>query len=260
MEPLWQASEGEKFLIISSGTITAPNGQGVISMNPGAHQIAFGSPNPDNQQLPAPMIPMDGSNNGMGNMPFVNCDGVGDCSDTVEAQWNFGNNAANDLMSFQFEVLVPGGTFGFSFDFAYFSAEFPEWVDTTFNDIFLPWSNSEAYTGNLCFVNDQPCTVTALCNNDDTCPDLQFCDALGCANVAGNELQNTGFDTVGGSTGWYNAKAQAVPDEVLQLTWAVFDMGDQILDTAVILDNWRWDCEGCVPNEVMGCGIEPDPQ
>ena len=38
-----------------------------------------------------------------------------------------------------------------------------------------------------------------------------------------------------------------------------FPDGVFIEDTAVILDNWRWDCEGCVPSEVMGCGIEPTP-
>jgi hypothetical protein len=217
--------------------------------------------NPDGEPLPAPASPIDGSNNGAGNTPFVNCDGINDCSDTLEGQWNFGGGSANDLLWFQFELDVPGGTHGFTFDFAYFSVEFPEYVNTTFNDIFLVWSTSETYTGNLCFVNDEPCTVTALCNGDASCPNLAYCnDDFNCANPPSAELANTGFQTAGGGTGWYQAKASAEPLETLQLTWALFDMGDTAFDTVVLVDNFKWDCEGCVPNEVMGCGIDPDPQ
>jgi hypothetical protein len=241
-EPLWSAHEGEQFLIISSGHIDAPDENGVITMAAGVHDGGINSANQDDKPLPAPMSPFEGSDGGNGGTPFVDCDGINDCSDTLLAQWNAGGDAANDLLWFQFEVVVPGGTHGFSFDFVYFSAEFPEWVNTTFNDIFVVWSNSETYTGNLCFVNDQPCTVTALWPADFASP--------------APELDGTGFEQ-SAATNWYEAKASAEPGEVLQLTWAVFDMGDTAWDTAVILDNWHWDCEGCVPSEVMGCGIDP---
>ena len=261
-EPLWSAREGEQMLIISTGAISAPNGQGVVTMAAGTHQGGLDNGNPDGQNLPAPMLPSDGGQGG----PFVNCDGVGDCSNTLETQWNAGGNEANDLLWMQFDTAVPVGTNGFSFDFAYFSAEFPEYVATEFNDIFLAWSASETYTGNLCFINDQPCTVTALCDGDATCPNLAYCDDSAnfffaqCANlVANNELAGTGFDGVGGATGWFTASGSAAPGEDLQLTFGLFDMGDSIYDTAVLLDNWQWDCEGCVPSEVMGCGIEPTP-
>ena len=252
--PLWGPREGEQMLIISTGAISAPNNQGVVTMAAGIHEGGVNNGNPDGGQLPAPMSPNDGGQGG----PFVNCDGVGDCSNTLEGQWDFGGGQANDLLWMQFDTEVPGGTNGFSFDFAYFSAEFPEWVDTAFNDIFLAWSASETYTGNLCFINDQPCTVTSLCDSDGSCPDLAYCDDLfGCANPANGELAGTGFDGVGGATGWFTAQGSAAPLETLQLTFAVFDMTDSIYDTAVLLDNWHWDCEGCVPSEVMGCGIEP---
>jgi hypothetical protein len=254
-EPLWSPREGDQMLIISTGAITAPV-NGVVTMAAGAHQNNdVDNGNPGNQQLPAPMSPVDG---GIGG-PFMNCDGIGDCSNTIEAQWDLGNNAANDLLWMQFDTAVPGGTNGFSFDFAYFSAEFPEWVNFSYNDMFLAWSTSETYTGNLCFINDQPCTVTALCDGNAACPALAYCDVGTCANVAGNELAGTGFDGVGGSTGWFTANGSAEPGEDLQLTFAIFDMGDSVWDSAVILDNFRWDCEGCVPSEVMGCGIEPTP-
>ena len=260
-QPLWGPTEGEQFLIISTGNIAAPNANGVITMSNGSHQMGVNNANPDNQQLPAPINVSNGSNNGQGGTPFINCNGVGDCSDSLQAQWSSGGSAANDLLWFRFEVDVPGDTHGFEFDFAYFSAEFPEYVNTLFNDIFLVWSDSETYTGNLCFVDDQPCTVTALWPVQHQ------------GNAAA--LAGTGFphcpggitflcdltsSWTGGGTGWYTAKASAQPHETLQLTWAVFDMGDSLWDTAVILDNWRWDCQGCVPSEVNPCGIRPIPQ
>jgi hypothetical protein len=230
-EAIWSPTEGDNFLVLSSGQVGTPNASGALPAQGGDN-----SGNPDGKPLPAPMTATSGS----GAAPFVGCDGVGDCSDSLAGQWAAGGGAANDLIWFQFASQVPGGTHGFSIDFAYFSEEFPEWVGTTFNDMFVVWSNSETYTGNLCFVDDQPCTVTALWPT-------QYQN-----NAA--ELAGTGFGFDGG-TGWFQIKGSAEPLELLQLSFAVFDMGDTILDTYVILDNFQWDCEGCTPTEVNPCGV-----
>jgi hypothetical protein len=34
---------------------------------------------------------------------------------------------------------------------AFFSSEYPEFVGEKFNDMFIGWSTSEAYTGNVTF-------------------------------------------------------------------------------------------------------------
>jgi hypothetical protein len=244
-EPTWGSREGDAFLVISSGRFNNPDADGVLTMPVGAHQTGVDNGNAGGSGLPAPVSPFSGSNGGAGGTPFLNCDEVNDCSDSLLAQWNQGGGDANDMMWFQFEAPVPGGTHGWSIDFAYFSAEFPEWVGTTFNDIFLIWSSSETYTGNICFVNDQPCTVTALW------PVLY--------QEAAPELAGTGFDgNTSGSTGWFQAKGSAAPGELLQLTFAVFDMGDSSWDTAVVIDHFQWDCEGCAGSEVEPCiGIDP---
>jgi hypothetical protein len=251
-EPAWGPREGEQFLIITTGHLPEPDESGVITLDQGSTQSGTSNDNPNDQPLPSPMSALVGSANGNGGTPFVDCDAVNDCSDSLQDQWALGNNRANDLLWFQFSLPVPGGTHGFSFDFAYFSAEFPEFVDTSFNDVFAVWSSSESYTGNLCFVNDQPCTVTALANA------VQF-------EGEDPELVGTGFEgisygttPIAQSTGWFAAKGSAQPNEVLQLTFALFDMGDSIYDTTVILDNFQWDCKGCVPTEVDPCiGIDP---
>ena len=146
-------------LALSTGTLPRPDAQGRLIQAPGN---GGDNDNPDAVQLPPPLTPEMGSNEGEGGTPFEDCDGVGDCSDSLRAQWEAGQAEANDLLWLQFEMVAPAGTYGFSFDFAFFSAEFPEYVGSEFNDVFVAWSSSESYTGNLCFVNDQPCTVTAL--------------------------------------------------------------------------------------------------
>ncbi|WP_434415111.1 hypothetical protein [Nannocystis pusilla] len=70
-------------------------------------------------------------------------------------------------------------------------------------------------------------------------------------------LAGTGYIRDGGATGWYRATGGVRPGETFSLTFAVFDMGDSFYDTTAILDNWAWDCQGCLPNEALGCGIAP---
>jgi hypothetical protein len=245
-EPIWSPTEGEQFLMISTGRIADPDENGIVTMT-SPNSTTNSNPN---GPLPAPMTAAYGSNNGAGGTPFVDCDGIGDCSDSLQAQWAQGGSLARDLLWFQFELDVPGGTHGFTFDFVYFSREFPVFIGGTFNDMFIAWSNSESYTGNLCFVDDQPCTVTGLGVSSANPQQTYKSNAP--------ELAGTGFEP-NGATDWYTAKASAVPGETLQLTWAIFDMGDTIYDTTVIIDNFRWDCEGCVPSEINPCGITPIP-
>ena len=71
------------------------------------------------------------------------------------------------------------------------------------------------------------------------------------------ELADTGFASNAGGTGWFTAKGSAAPLETFSLTFTIFDKSDTILDTLALIDNWRWDCMGCVPSEVDSCGIQP---
>jgi hypothetical protein len=232
-DPMWAAHEGDTMLMLSSGNTWEPDADGWLLQD---YLTEDATGNPSNKPMPAPMSPAQGS----GGVAFTDCDGVNDCSDSLASQWAAGGSAANDLIWFQFAAPVPAGTHGFSIDFAYFSEEFPEWVGTTFNDMFVVWSNSETYTGNLCFVDGEPCTVTTLWPT-------QF--------QAGNPaLNQTGY-SADAATGWFQIKGSAAPLELLQLTFAVFDMGDEGWDTAVLLDRFAWDCEGCTPSEVNPCGV-----
>ncbi|WAS98749.1 choice-of-anchor L domain-containing protein [Nannocystis punicea] len=258
-QPFWGSREGDKVLLISSGLLPPPNGQGAVIVPDGDvfNDVAVGG-QWDSDSMPPPMTAVNGSPDPMG---FTNCDGTNDCSNTIAAQWALGGGDAEDKMWFGFEVTSPaianGQTAdanGYTFDFAYFSAEFPEWVDTDYNDIFVVWQSSEDYTGNVTFINGQPLTVTALWPIEFQ-GECEFFDP----NCQGSDphLQGTGLVNEGGATGWYKATGGVKPGETFSLTFAIFDMGDSSYDTTAILDNWSWDCEGCVPNEVDDCGIAP---
>jgi len=247
-QPFWNSREGDKVLLISSGLLPPPNPQGAVIVADGDvyNDVAFGGVW-DSDVMPPPMSPNQGSPDPMG---YTNCDGTNDCSNTIFDQWVLGTGDPEDKMWFSFDVTAPAiangqiaDAKGYTFDFAYFSAEFPEWVGDEFNDIFVVWQSSEDYTGNVTFINGQPLTVTALWPIDYQSFDVH--------------LQGTGHINDGGATGWYKATSGVKPGEQFTLAFAIFDMGDSTYDTTAIIDNWSWDCEGCVPNEVDDCGIAP---
>lgn len=264
-KPFWGPREGEKLLMISSGLLPPANGQGAIIIPDGdVYGDTFESFNDqapwDNNTMPPPMQPQKGSPDPMG---YTNCDGTNDCSNTIFDQWTLGGGDAEDKMWFGFQLTAPAiangdavDANGYTFDFAYFSAEFPEYVDSGFNDIFVVWQDSEDYTGNVTFIDGQPMTVTALWPIDFEGDCDTFSDPF-CNPPADPHLAGTGHIYDGGATGWYKATGGVKPGETFTLTFGVFDMGDSSFDTTALLDNWQWDCEGCVPSEVMSCGIDP---
>ncbi|KIG18982.1 Endo-1,4-beta-xylanase A precursor [Enhygromyxa salina] len=233
-------------LILSTGLVAQANGQGVVTEANGSQDGNGENGNQDGGGLPAPLSANRGSNNGLGGTPFMDCDLVNDCSDSLHQHWNVnGWNNPNDKLWMQMDLTVPAETEGYIFDFAYFSSEFPTYYNTQYNDLFIAWSTSESYTGNITFVNDAPLTITSLENANA----FQY-------KANAPQLAGTGFEGHAG-TGWFVARGSATPGEVFQLTFFIADMADSILATGVLLDNFRWECEGCIPSEVNSCGIQP---
>ncbi len=263
---LYSPREGDTFLMVSTGTISAPNNQGVVT-EAGNSQVNQGDNGnadvPDS--MPAPLSDEVGSKNGMGGTPFLQCDGVNDCSDTLFHQWNeVATGNPNDKLFFRFNTTVPAGTFGYTFDFVFCSAEWPVWVGSQYNDMFIVWQSDptpddpnadppvDAYTGNVTFVPDPndpdaglPLTITAL----DT-----YYDGPG-YSLQEPQLVGTGFETHACSD-WFTAKGGVQPGANLDIGFFITDMGDQALSTVALIDNFRWDCKGCIPSEIDDCGIQ----
>jgi len=261
--------EGDTFLMISTGVIKAPDANGIVVEANNSQVNNGNNNNDDGNALPPPFRQEVGSNNGAGGTPFLDCDGVNfqDCSDTLQAQWIKGGSNPDDKLWFTFKTKVPKGTFGYTFDFVFCSSEWPEYYNTTFNDLLIAYQVDPAaddpnadpvidpYSGNVTFIPDPnnamkglPLTITGL--------DPYFKGD----GFTGNEnpLQGTGFQNHA-CTEWFSAKGGVQPESEVTIGFFIADMGDSILATLAILDNFRWDCEGCIPSEVDDCGVQ-EPQ
>jgi hypothetical protein len=144
----------------------------------------------------------------------------------------------NDYSEVQLVLDVPANANSFSFDFNFMSKEFPEFVCSDYDDTFLAMLDSQEFTGNVSF-DAQGNRVSINVGFFDKC-DV----TLDPVCTGDEELVGTGFqNSVGGGTGWLTTTAPVTPGEKITLTFAIFDEGDHILDSAVLIDNFRWHIE-----------------
>ncbi len=157
--------------------------------------------------------------------------GPAGCSDADPAR-------VNDYTELQLVLDVPANANSFSFDFNFMSVEFPEFVCTSFDDTFLAMLESQAYTGNVSF-DAQGNRMSINVGFFDKCR-----ESLDPACTGDEELIGTGYQGAqGGGTGWLTTTAPVVPGEKIFLTFMIFDEGDHILDSSVLIDNFRWHIE-----------------
>jgi hypothetical protein len=158
---------------------------------------------------------------------------VGTCGGADEAN-------VNDYSEVSLAIQVPSNAQAFSFDFNFMSIEFPEFVCTSFDDTFLAMLESDAFTGNVSF-DSMGSRVSINVGFFDVCSPSLDPSCTGEADLIG-----TGFeegDAGGGGTGWLTTTAPVVPGEKIRLTFMIFDEGDHILDSTVLIDNFRWELE-----------------
>ena len=238
--PTYPTLEGDKMLIMSSGVAS--------ELTVGGLYASTANPGNDPVNLPPPLNP-----NAVDPGMTTDCNdnpaliGTGDCSNTIQAQWMQGNGAY-DYAELRLTGQVPGGASGFSYNLAFFSTEYPVYYQSSFNDMYIAWLESEKWTGNVSFDElGAPISLNAgfldykdAPNNYD-CPDP--CTAP--------ELQGTAMEGHAG-TKWLTTTAGVEPGEDFTLVFAIFDLSDNILDSVVILDNFEWNCEGGPPVTIPG--------
>jgi hypothetical protein len=237
MPPPFPPREGNKFVILSSGNaqhLTIPNFYASTS-------IGFGA-----TPLPPPLQTnmVSATEDCFDNPGLV---GTGDCSNTIQGQWSQGSGSY-DYAEMRFTTTVPAGTYGFTYDLAMFSTEYPVFYQTSYNDMYIAWLESEQWTGNVSFDDmGNPISLNAGfldykdASNPYDCP----------APCQAPELQGTAMVGHAG-TRWLTTTAGVTPGEQIQVVFAVFDLSDSILDTVVILDNFQWACEGGAPVTIPG--------
>ena len=231
--------EGEKFVIMSSGIAQEMTVGGLYAStaNPGNDPV---------NNLPAPIVTnsVSATEDCADNPGLV---GTGDCSNTIETQWSQGNGAY-DWAEMRLTVEVPAGTYGFSYNLAMFSTEYPVYYQSQFNDMYIAWLESEQWTGNVSFDEmGNPISLNAGFLDYKDAPNSFDCPAP----CAAPELAGTAMEGHAG-TKWLTTTAGVTPGETIEVVFAVFDLSDNILDTVVLLDNWLWECEGGPPVTIPG--------
>jgi hypothetical protein len=186
-------------------------------------------------ELPAPIEPSNvGASDCFDDPSLV---GMGDCSNTLQLQWDAGGATygIGDYSELRFKAVVPDDANSVKFDLAFFTSEYPEYENSTFNDMFIGWLESELWTGNVSFDhNGHPISVNAGF--------LDFKDN------AGTLAEMKGTCMVGhGATRWLTSTALVKEGETIELVFAIFDVRDHDFDSFVALDNFRWGCDGCAP-------------
>ncbi|MBK7860519.1 MAG: putative metal-binding motif-containing protein [Archangiaceae bacterium] len=180
--------------------------------------------------------------------------------------------SANDMTEVDFTIQVPQNAKSFSYEFAFFSAEYPEYVCTKYNDRFIAILESKGLdttklppgqcvggtsvpTCNVSYDGQgQPVTI----NNGffDVCDSFtgknaDYVQITNTCTKSSSLLAMTGYDRsdsvysnkVGGSTGWLKTSAPVVPGETIKIRFIILDEGDNKYDSSVLIDNFKWDIQ-----------------
>jgi hypothetical protein len=169
----------------------------------------------------------------------------------------------NDGAALQLTVRPPSNAQGFSFNFNFYTYEWPVYVCSTFNDFYaallepFPMGQTD---GNITFdALNNPISVNNAFFDVCGCASGPPCSAGGvsfaCA-LGTSELTGTGFEGHA-ATSWLQTTAPITQGQEFQLRFLAYDAGDGILDSTGLTDNFQWIAE---PGVAIGTEPVPDPK
>lgn len=235
--PNVNCQEGKRMLGLSSGTAREPTDPDYADV--GGEDMSTTSPPPAGFPVDSPTCP--------GN--------------------NTTGTTANDPAALELKIRVPTNSKSFSFKFNFYTYEWPDFVCSSYNDSFVALqmpAPPNAKLDNISFdTQGNPVSV----NNG-------FLEACGCGGgppcSAGGKnfactlgtgiLQGTGFgmDTTlyddHGATGWLETKSPVAPGSEMILRFAIWDAGDHVLDSSVLIDDFVFSAD-----EATGTTTNPVP-
>ncbi|WP_192498746.1 cell wall-binding repeat-containing protein [Ornithinimicrobium pratense] len=158
-----------------------------------------------------------------------------------------------DVTVLRVDMDVPAGANCLSFDFKFLSEEYPNYVGSQFNDAFVAELNESTWTTESTeivapdnFAFDQDGEVVSI--NSTGLGGMTPENGEGTA-FDGGAFDDDSPDLNGASTVRLAASTQVSPG-TNTLYLSIFDQGDQILDSAVFLDNLR---AGYTPDPGVNC-------
>jgi hypothetical protein len=156
----------------------------------------------------------------------------------------------NDYTEYVVKLQVPANAQGFSYKFMFLSAEYFVFRCTQFDDSFLAIlepedPNSTTFRGNISFdANGKFVSINngffQVCSQNHAGPPPNVCiqSTNPLFNGTGYSLSNAG------ATLPLTTTVSVTPGEIINLRFIIFDEGDHILDSSVLLDKFVWLAEG----------------
>jgi hypothetical protein len=155
---------------------------------------------------------------------------------------------AFDSVNLRARIRVPTNALSFSYNFKFYSAEFPEFLCEQYNDFFVTLLTSAEPTipvdKNIAFDAAQnPVSVNnaffEVCFAPIGAPP-GTCQS-GTLELVGNGMGgwNNAIDD-GGGTVWLTNDSPIVPGETIEIEFVLWDAGDHNVDSLALLDRFRW--------------------
>lgn len=208
--------EGSQMLVLSSGTARTPSDPGYMSV--GGHWkdfVAHGAP---------PGYPKESPS----------------CPGTI-------TGSPYDSAGLELVIKTPIDAKSFTFNLNFYTYEFPNYICSTFNDFFvalLTPTPTGLTDGNISFDN-QGNLISVNAGFLEVCsPQQAGGKNFACASGPG-ELSGTGYDEQpngSAATGWLETTAPVeAPGSDITLRFAIWDSGDGVLDSTILLDNFKFE-------------------
>ncbi|EYF08459.1 choice-of-anchor L domain-containing protein [Chondromyces apiculatus] len=230
---------GERLLALSSGAARQPSDAGYIS--PEGFDKLYQGDHPDGFPKESPA-----------------------CPGTFTGE-------PHDSAALEVTLRAPTNARGFSFDFNFYTHEWPQFVCSMFNDFFVallsPYPPGQT-DGNISYDSQgNPVSVNNAFLEVCGCPGNppSPCEAGGklfTCPLGNGDLIGTGFgfdsDTAGsdhGATSWLRTTAPVAPGSEISLRFAVYDSGDGSLDSTTLIDQFQW-----IAKPGITVGTTPVPQ
>lgn len=189
-----------------------------------------------------------------------------------------------DAVALEVRVRMPSNATAISFDSAFFTEEYPDYICTPFNDFFQvlvdPARAGAAKDGNVVFdLDGNPVSV----NNSllRACAPGDHGGKTFACPLGTDSLKGTGYDQcdqdsafpggglfggskdkaqIGASTSWLNTELAVMPGEIITMRFTIWDSEDTLLDSLALIDHaqFRLKTEPPPPEKPMTKPIMPD--
>lgn len=154
----------------------------------------------------------------------------------------------NDLADIQLKLKAPTNAKSFKISFRFLSGEYPQFYCSSFNDAFAAVVRSSRYVGkngkNVAYDSNGEflgvnVAFWSICKNSDK--------YMGCktdpATMNGSGYGATDTGGPHGATEWVTTTVPVTPGESFTLRLAIWDESDGILDSSILIDDFRWEIE-----------------